>query len=55
LQAYLGYKVNLNPNYVQLSYKYFIVKYKPIRRGFGKLTMALNADMGLNFLPIFVL
>ncbi len=45
----------MNDDYVQLIYKYFVVKYRPIKKGLGKLIMALNADMGLNFLPNFIL
>lgn len=55
LQDYLNYKVKINPDYVQLTYKYFVVKYRPIRKGLGKLKMALNADIGLGFLPNFIL
>lgn len=55
LQEYLGYKAQINPKYVQLNYKYFVVRYHPIRKNHGKLTLAMNADVGLNFLPNLLL
>jgi hypothetical protein len=30
------------------------VRYTPIKSGVGKLTLAVNADLGLNFLPLFI-
>ncbi len=38
-----------------MNYKYFVVRYRPVEKNIGKLTMALNADVGLNFLPNFIL
>lgn len=55
LQKYLKFPASINPDYVPLTYKYFVVKYRPIKPGKGELIMALNADIGLNFLPNFVL
>jgi hypothetical protein len=40
---------------VQLDYKYFVVKYRPIKKCLGRLTLAINVDMKLNFLPIFIM
>ncbi len=47
LQRYLGYQAVVNKEYVQLDYKYFVVKYRPLKKGLGKLTLAINVDMKL--------
>ena len=55
LQQHLGYIPQVNPKHVQLNYKYFVIRYNPTGKSQGKVTLALNADIGLNFLPNFIL
>lgn len=35
LQNELDYKANINKDYVQFDYKYFVVKYKPLTKTEG--------------------
>ena len=51
LQRAYGVDTPINKDYVQLNYKYFLLKYVPIREGVGKLTFAFNIDNGIHFLP----
>ena len=54
LQKILQFFPQLNKDYVPLDYRYFVLKYKPIRKGVGKIKFALNVDIGINFLPEFI-
>ena len=55
LQEEMGYTPVVNPDAVQLIYKYFVLKYQPIARGKGKVTMAVNGDMRISVIPTFLL
>ena len=55
LQKNLGYKCNPNKNFVQLEYKYFVLKYKPINKNKGHVTIAMNVNPKLDFLPMWAL
>jgi len=54
LQKKLGYTCPINENYVQLEYKYFVLWYEPICRGKGRITLAMNVDTKLNFIPMWI-
>lgn len=38
-----------------MDYKYMIVKYQPLSGGKGKVTLAMNVDLKLSFVPISIL
>ena len=54
LQERFEHKFEINEKYVQLEYKYFVVKYEPIDKIRGKVTLAMNVDIKLNFIPLFI-
>lgn len=54
LQEKLGYKCEVNGEYIQLVYKYFLLKYTPIERGKGLISLAMNVDTKLDFLPMWI-
>ena len=45
----------MNPKYIQIDYKYLIIEYVPISVNRGKLSLAINNDMKLNFVPLFIM
>lgn len=51
----LDYTPVLNPDYVQIEFKYLVVKYEPIDLTSGKASLAINIDMKLNFIPLSIL
>jgi len=44
----------MNPDYIPLNYRYFVLKYKPTSKGKGSIKFALNVDMGLDFIPTWI-
>jgi len=54
LQKLFEFYPQLNKDYVPLDYRYFVLKYKPVRKGVGQIKFALNIDVDVNFLPVFV-
>jgi hypothetical protein len=44
-----------DPELVELEYKFYIIEYCPIAHNRGKVRLATNIDMKLNFLPMFVI
>ena len=54
LQKLLGYECKINKDYVQLEYKYFVIKYEPIDRIRGKVTLAMNVDIKISFIPLWI-
>ena len=44
----------MNEKFIQLEYKYFILIYKPICRGKGNITLAMNVDTKMDFIPIWL-
>lgn len=55
LQQKFGFKCDVNPDFIQLDYKYLVVKYEPICKKTGKMTIALNVDSKMDFLPMFII
>lgn len=55
LQKQYGYRCNIHNEYVQLEYKYFVLKYEPITRTKGNVTIAMNVDAKMDFLPMWIL
>jgi len=55
LQAELGYTVHKTPGAVQLNYKYFVIEYTPVSTTEGWIKLALNIDMKLRGVPMFLL
>lgn len=55
LQKKFGYKCECNKEFIQLDYKYLVLKYEPIRRGKGKVTIVMNVNPRLDFLPMWLL
>ena len=51
----LDYKPRLNPEYVPVDYNYMIVQYLPIAKHRGKITIAVNIDLKVSLVPLFVL
>ena len=51
----LDFSPTLNPSYVQIDYRYLCIKYEPLAVGRGKATIAMNIDMKLNFVPLWIL
>lgn len=51
----LNYKPTTHSNYVQIDYRYLSIKYVPTNVGKGHVTVALNLDMKLNFVPMMIL
>lgn len=51
----LDFAPTLNPSYVQIDYRYLCIKYEPLAVGRGKATIAMNIDMKLNFVPLWIL
>lgn len=45
----------MNSNYVQIEYKYVVTQYEPIGVNKGKVTVAINNDLKLNFVPMRIL
>ena len=45
----------MNKKYVQIDYKYLCVKYEPVGVNKGKATIAMNIDMKVNFVPLWIL
>lgn len=54
IQKIVDFYPEMNKDYVPLNYRYFVLKYKPIGKGVGKIRFALNVDIGLDFIPTFV-
>lgn len=54
LQQKLNYFVKLDPNAVQLDYKFLMVEYQPYSPKKGKIRLAMNIDMKLK-LPKFIM
>lgn len=47
--------VDKDPNYVELSYKFYIMEYIPLSANRGKIRLATNVNMKLGFLPFFII
>ena len=45
----------INPNCVTIDYKYLIVKYVPIGVNRGRISVAVNIDMKLNYVPLAIM
>lgn len=54
IQEKLNYKCKVNSDYVQLEYKYFVVIYEPIDRVRGRVTVGMNVDIKLHFIPMWI-
>ena len=54
LQEDFKYKAEINSDFIQLEYKYFVVKYKPLNRKEGEITLAMNVDTKLQFVPLWL-
>jgi hypothetical protein len=48
----LNFTPVVNQDYVQIEYKYLIVRYIPIDQKRGRASIAVNIDMKLNFVPL---
>lgn len=55
LQKELGYEVKKTPGAVQLDYKYLVMEYTPTSNKTGWIKVALNIDMKLKGVPMFLL
>ena len=44
----------MNEDYVQLEYKYFVIKYEPIDKIRGNVTLAMNVDIRVSFIPMWI-
>lgn len=54
-QKKLNFPVQMDPDLVELSYKFYIMEYIPVGINRGKIRLATNIDMRLGFLPMFVI
>lgn len=54
-QLKLGFPVRMDPDLVELEYKFYIMEYIPVGSNRGKIRLATNIDMKLGFLPMFVI
>lgn len=55
IQDLLQFPVNINPQYIQLDYKYFVVRYRPIKKNVGLIDIAMNVDAKLSYIPTWLL
>jgi hypothetical protein len=39
---------------VQLDYKYFVIKYQPIKKNLGMIDMSMNVDGKMDFVPYWL-
>ena len=46
--------ISLNPDCIPFEYKYIVIKYVPITKTSGRMTMGVNVDLGLNMIPISI-
>lgn len=51
----LDYQPKPNEKYVQIEYKYMMVKYIPEGIDKGRVSIAVNIDMKLNFIPLWIM
>lgn len=54
-QKKLNFPVTMDPDLVELSYKFYIMEYSPIGPCRGKIRLATNIDMRIGFLPLFII
>ena len=40
---------------MQIDYKYFVVRFEPINRKRARATVAMNIDMKLNLVPLWIM
>jgi len=45
----------MNPDYIQLDYKYFVVRYRPIKKDVGLIDIGMNIDAKINFVPTWLM
>jgi hypothetical protein len=45
----------MNPEYIQLDYKYFVVRYRPIKKDLGIVDIGMNVDAKINFIPTWLM
>jgi hypothetical protein len=45
----------MNPDYIQLDYKYFVVRYRPIKKDIGLIDIGMNVDAKMNYIPTWLL
>ena len=55
MKEILEYFPQINEKYIQLSYKYFVVEYRPMREGVGQITVAMNVDSKINIVPMWMM
>ena len=41
--------------HIQLDYKYFVFKYKPITSNIAKIDIAMNIDAKMSFVPTWLM
>jgi hypothetical protein len=51
----LDFTANINEEYVQLDYKYFVVRYRPIKKNIGIIDIAMNVDAKMGFIPTWLM
>jgi hypothetical protein len=38
-----------------MDYNYFVVRYRPIKKNLGQVTLAMNVDGKMGFVPVWLL
>ncbi len=51
----LSYQVKKSEGFLQIDWKYIVARYDPISLGKGKLTMAMDMDVKVDFVPMILL
>jgi hypothetical protein len=51
----LDFRCSINKKYVAIDYNYFVLRYRPLRKDFGQVILAMNVDAKIGFAPLWLM